>query len=64
MIDRTQLAGTWDFDVHYTPDPMPTRDALPPESAPIDPKGPSIFTAWREQLGLTLEARTGPSKLS
>ena len=60
VIDRTRLAGTWDFDVHYTPDPMPTRDALPPDSAPIDPNGPSIFTALREQLGLTLEARTGP----
>ena len=60
VIDRTRLGGTWYFDVHYTPDPMPTRDARPPESAPIDPKGPSIFTALREQLGLTLEARTGP----
>jgi uncharacterized protein (TIGR03435 family) len=58
VIDRTRLIGSWTFDVHYTPDPMPTRDALPPDSAPIDPNGPSIFTALREQLGLILEART------
>jgi uncharacterized protein (TIGR03435 family) len=59
VIDRTRLVGSWNFDVHYTRDPMPTRDALPPDSAPIDPNGPSIFTALREQLGLMLEARTG-----
>jgi uncharacterized protein (TIGR03435 family) len=60
VIDQTQLAGNFDFDVHYTPDPMPLRDALPPDSAPIDPNGPSIFTALREQLGLKLDGRTQP----
>jgi uncharacterized protein (TIGR03435 family) len=60
VIDRTRLSARFDLDVRYTPDPMPTRDALPPDSAPIDPHGPSIFTALREQLGLTLEKRTGP----
>ena len=52
------LSASFDFDVHYTPDPMPLRDALPPDAAPIDPNGPSIFTALREQLGLKLNART------
>ena len=60
MIDNTQLAGNFDLDVHYTPDPIPSSNALPPDSAPIDPNGPSIFTALRDQLGLTLVARTAP----
>ena len=60
VVDRTQLAGNFDLDVHYTPDPVPPRDALPPDAAPIDPNGPSIFTALREQLGLRLDSKTGP----
>jgi uncharacterized protein (TIGR03435 family) len=60
VIDQTRFSGNFDFDVHYTPDPMPPRDAMPPDSAPIDPDGPSIFTALREQLGLRLDARTRP----
>jgi uncharacterized protein (TIGR03435 family) len=60
VIDNTQLGGNFDLDVHYTPDPMPSPSALPPDSSPIDPNGPFIFTALREQLGLTLVARTAP----
>ena len=48
--DRTGLAGQFDFDLEYTQ-----------VAAANDPQaGPTIFTALREQLGLTLRPATGP----
>jgi uncharacterized protein (TIGR03435 family) len=58
--DRTGLAGTFEFDLEWTPDrPSPPRPADAPPAPPIDPNGASIFTALREQLGLKLEPRKG-----
>jgi uncharacterized protein (TIGR03435 family) len=59
VSDRTQLAGLFDFDLHWTPDTIPQ---VPPDAPPlnIDPNGPSIFTALQEQLGLKLESTRGP----
>jgi uncharacterized protein (TIGR03435 family) len=57
VIDRTGLAGRYDFEIRWTPDNVqaqstapgtPTRDA------------PSLFAALPEQLGLKLEAQRGP----
>jgi len=51
--DHTGLAGTFDFDIEWTPIlPIPA-DA--PPAPPVDPQGPPLFTALREQLGLKLE---------
>ena len=50
VVDRTGLTGNWDFDLKWSP----------PESPNADPDRPSIFTALQEQLGLRLEATTGP----
>jgi uncharacterized protein (TIGR03435 family) len=60
--DETGLIGTFDADLHWTPDRPPQ---LPPDAPPeiaraaatIDPNGPSLFTAMQEQLGLKLESR-------
>jgi uncharacterized protein (TIGR03435 family) len=52
--DHTGLKGTFEFDLEWTPvQPVPA-DA--PPAPPVDPNGPSLFTALREQLGLKLEA--------
>jgi uncharacterized protein (TIGR03435 family) len=67
VIDKTGLAGKYDFELKWTPDPgqpaaapfgpPPPGVELPP---PPDPNGPSIFTALQEQLGLRLESQKAP----
>ena len=65
VIDKTSLAGTYDFELQWTDeksDPMfkgPDGGEQKNESAP-DPSGPSIFTALQEQLGLRLQSTKGP----
>ena len=62
VIDRTQLAGTFDFRLSWTPDRIP-QGAPPPGAPPIppvDPNGPSLFAALQEQLGLKLESTRAP----
>jgi uncharacterized protein (TIGR03435 family) len=67
VVDRTGLAGGYDFDLRWTPDTLPARPPGTPADQPfrmngveIDPNGPSIFTAIQEQLGLKLESTRGP----
>ncbi|HTM04995.1 MAG TPA: M56 family metallopeptidase [Vicinamibacterales bacterium] len=52
VIDHTQLTGTYDVELTWTPD-LDRRDPAAP--ATQDNTG-SIFTAIREQLGLRLES--------
>jgi uncharacterized protein (TIGR03435 family) len=57
VVDRTGLAGTFDFVLEWTPlQQLPGVDPV----AINNPDRPSIFTAIEEQLGLKLEAQTGP----
>ena len=51
VIDKTGLAGSFDVDLIWTPDPKG------------DTSGPSIFTALQEQLGLKLESARGPMEV-
>jgi uncharacterized protein (TIGR03435 family) len=48
IVDRTGLTGGWDFDLKWSSPDATTAGR------------PSIFTALQEQLGLRLEATTGP----
>jgi uncharacterized protein (TIGR03435 family) len=67
VADRTGLSGRFDFELQWTPDGLPQRAPGTPSDQPlrvngheVDPNGPSIFTALREQLGLALDSRNGP----
>jgi uncharacterized protein (TIGR03435 family) len=63
VIDRTALTGGYDLDLKWTPTPDQLPQGPPPpgfEPPPIDPNGPSLFTAVEEQLGLKLESARGP----
>jgi len=57
VVDRTGLAGEFDFTIDYE------RDTdVPGVSGAVDlgAVGPSMFTAFQEQLGLKLESVTAP----
>jgi bla regulator protein blaR1 len=67
VLDKTGLTGKFDISMHWTPDQsqamQPPAGGLPPgmpQPPPVDPNGPSIFTALQDQLGLKLESQKGP----
>ncbi len=62
VLDRTGLTGDYDFDLTWTPDQMPQRPPGAPD-LPVDPNGPSLFTAVQEQLGLKLDSQRGPVEM-
>src|SRR5205823_2354881 len=55
VVDKTSLPGAYDFMLTWTPDQVAQRPPGAPDAlvngVPIDPNGPSLFTAVREQLG-------------
>jgi uncharacterized protein (TIGR03435 family) len=65
VLDKTNLSGKYDINLDYTPEqgqfqgppggPPPGMPPLPP----VDPNGPSLFTALQEQLGLKLVSQKG-----
>ena len=72
VIDRTNLEDVLDFDLTWAPlqnvaadtppgcHPIVLEMAKRPRYEKTKLSCPSIFTAVREQLGLRLEAQTGP----
>jgi uncharacterized protein (TIGR03435 family) len=63
VMDKTGLTGPYEVDLQWTPEQLPGgRGDLPPgvQLPPIDPNGPSIFTAVQEQLGLKLDSTKAP----
>jgi uncharacterized protein (TIGR03435 family) len=56
IVDKTNLSGLYDFNLHYKVESL----SVAPEDPPADPNGLSLFTAIEEQLGLKLESSKGP----
>ncbi len=54
VVDRTQLTGKYDVDLHWAPFGTDASGSGSPA-----PDAPSIFTALQEQLGLKLEPTEG-----
>lgn len=64
-VDKTGLTGNFDFDLRYDGAAtlvLPGRGratAVSPDVPPDPTKGPSIFTALQEQLGIRLDSQRG-----
>jgi uncharacterized protein (TIGR03435 family) len=58
VTDNTGVIGGFDIRLEWTPTEVEADYKY--DDRPIDPTGPSIFTAIQEQLGLKLEAGKGP----
>ncbi len=65
VVDKTGLKGLYDFKLEWTPDDstslrVPGLPALGGDAPPpTDAKGPSLFNALEEQLGLRLNSEKG-----
>jgi uncharacterized protein (TIGR03435 family) len=64
VVDKTGLAGKYDFTLTWTPDENQDPNFFPSSTGqPPDLTGPSIFSALQEQLGLKLDAGKGPVRV-
>jgi len=57
VVDKTGLAGRYDFDLEWTYDETQFGGQLPPVTG--TPEKPDLFAALQEQLGLRLQAARG-----
>jgi uncharacterized protein (TIGR03435 family) len=61
VIDRTGLAGNFDFALEWTPERLAAQPAV--TDLQPDPTGPTFLEAIKDQLGLKLESQKGPAQL-
>lgn len=59
VLDETGLPGRYDFDLEFAPDETEWNGAFAGRQS-TDSDKPGLYTAMQEQLGLKLEATTGP----
>jgi uncharacterized protein (TIGR03435 family) len=65
VVDKTGIGGEFQIQLTYTPvaPSVSSADAVPPgraDGAAAPDRGPDIFTAVQEQLGLKLQSGKGP----
>lgn len=60
VVDRTGLAGKFDYTIVYTPGENGSPGPPDPSALPPDPHGTPFLDAVRQQLGLRLEPSKGP----
>jgi uncharacterized protein (TIGR03435 family) len=60
VVDKTGLAGTFDYTIVYTPGANGSAGPPDPNAPPPDPQGIPFLDAVRQQLGLRLESSKGP----
>jgi uncharacterized protein (TIGR03435 family) len=58
VVDKTGLAGRYDFDLDWAPDETQFGGDVPPATAAAT--SPPLFEAIQQELGLKLEATKGP----
>ncbi|HEY5056212.1 MAG TPA: TIGR03435 family protein [Acidobacteriaceae bacterium] len=65
FVDKTGLAGNYDFNLEWTPDDLaaPAQGNNDGAQPVAGDSGPSIFTAIQEQLGLKLASTKGPVRV-
>jgi uncharacterized protein (TIGR03435 family) len=62
VVDQTGLTESFNIHITWSPDQFFAMQ-LPPNGQPQDPTGPSIFTVFREQLGIELKSQRGPVEI-
>jgi uncharacterized protein (TIGR03435 family) len=62
VIDKTGLTKRYDVNIEWTPDESFFM-RLPPGERPAQFDGPSIFTVFRDQLGIAFRSGKGPVEI-
>jgi uncharacterized protein (TIGR03435 family) len=60
VVDRTGLAGAFQVELTFVPEPVAIAGNRPQDPTVVDPNLPSLATALQEQLGLKLESTRAP----